>query len=207
MSTIKIERVFVTGGRDFNDHNRIEADLRDLRHRGCKRVAEGRCHKGGADLHARQAWQHISGEDTIGYPVEHAKDGPWPAAGNRRNVRMLREEMHLGRVDLGLAYPDPKSRGTWACVADALCLCLPILLWAPDLGPGQVIGLVRERWRGASFLVTDPGRADHRGHRLLVPTGGDPERARQRLGDLVDTLTWWPIDCVSPDTNAFWTVG
>lgn len=205
MSIIKLERVFVTGGRDFMDNARIEDDLRDLMHRGCKRVAEGRCHKGGADLLAQRAWQRLTGEDTVGYPVEHEKDGPWPAAGNRRNVRMLREEMRLGHVDLGLAYPDPESRGTWACVADALCLCLPVLLWAPDMDPAKIITTIRERWSGASFLMTDPGKAGHRGHRLLVSTGGDHKRAREHLGDLIDTLTWWPVGDLPPDTDAFWT--
>lgn len=192
MAVFKIERVIVTGGREFSDYARIHEDLRDLHDRGCRRVAEGRCHKGGADLLAQEAWRRITDEETIGYPVERAKDGPWPAAGNRRNVRMLREEMRLGRVDLVLAYPDPKSRGTWACVADALCLALPVMLWAPGMEPTKIITTVRERWAGASFLMTEPRQAV-RCHRLLVPQAGDQERAAQRLGDLVDSLTWWPV--------------
>lgn len=206
MAIIKLERAFVTGGRKFNDSERIENDLRDLMFRGCTRVAEGRCHKGGADLLARQAWQRLTGNDTVGYPVERAKDGPWPAAGNRRNARMLREEMQFGRVDIGLAYPDPDSRGTWACIAEALCLCLPIMLWSPEMGPADIIANVRGRWRGASFLMTDPGNAEHRGHRLLVSTGGDYERARENLANLIDTLTWWPVGDLPPDTDAFRTI-
>jgi len=34
------------------------------------------------------------------YPVDHALDGPWPAAGPRRNARMLRE----GKPTHGLAF-------------------------------------------------------------------------------------------------------
>lgn len=34
------------------------------------------------------------------YPVDHAKDGPWPGAGPQRNARMLRES----RPDRGLAF-------------------------------------------------------------------------------------------------------
>jgi hypothetical protein len=34
VTALRIERVFVTGGRDFMDNARIEDDLRDLQRRG-----------------------------------------------------------------------------------------------------------------------------------------------------------------------------
>jgi hypothetical protein len=41
------------------------------------------------------------------YPVDHALDGPWPAAGVRRNLRMLKSE-HPSKdgtyVDVGVAF-------------------------------------------------------------------------------------------------------
>jgi hypothetical protein len=40
------------------------------------------------------------GHDVEKYPVDHATDGPWPAAGPRRNARMLRD----GAPDSGLAF-------------------------------------------------------------------------------------------------------
>lgn len=48
-----------------------------------------------ADFIARQL-----GHEIERYPVDHAKDGPWPGAGPRRNERMLRN----GRPDRGLAF-------------------------------------------------------------------------------------------------------
>jgi hypothetical protein len=48
-------------------------------------------------------------------PVNHEKDGTWPMAGNRRNERML----DLADADLVLAFPGPRSRGTWNCVRAA----------------------------------------------------------------------------------------
>jgi hypothetical protein len=40
------------------------------------------------------------GHDVEPYPVDHAIDGPWPAAGPRRNARMLGD----GAPDRGLAF-------------------------------------------------------------------------------------------------------
>jgi hypothetical protein len=39
------------------------------------------------------------------YPVDHALDGPWPAAGHRRNERMLRSAIELSGVHGGIAMP------------------------------------------------------------------------------------------------------
>lgn len=102
------------------------------------------------------------------YSVDPARDGPWPAAGCRRNDRMIRGEARLARLAkervVGLAYPDPLSRGTWDAVRRMLGVGMPVLVtapvelrgvWASELGPGS--------WR--PMLVGDP--AD--GRSLVVP--------------------------------------
>lgn len=50
-----------------------------------------------------------------GFAVEPGLDGAWPAAGNRRNARMVRAHRPL----LAIGFPDPGSRGTWHCLAAA----------------------------------------------------------------------------------------
>lgn len=57
------------------------------------------------------------GFEVRAYPVEHALDGPWPAAGHYRNARMLRSEHpHSGGslVDRALVFALAKvlSKGT-----------------------------------------------------------------------------------------------
>lgn len=52
------------------------------------------------------------------YPVDNAVDGPWPAAGVRRNIRMLKSEHPCMRdgcfVDVGIAFKlgEALSKGT-----------------------------------------------------------------------------------------------
>jgi hypothetical protein len=54
------------------------------------------------------------------YPVDTALDGPWPAAGMRRNLRMLDDF----RPDMVLAFPrrGPRSarKGTTGCIEAAI---------------------------------------------------------------------------------------
>lgn len=154
---MRIERVVVTGGRKFADGARIEADLRALVPFGLRRVAQGGNgidkQFGGAewpktpnsaDALAWLATCAISGVSEATYrvnltvaddddgnraPTWTGNDGAWPAAGNRRNVRMLDAE----KPDLVLAYPDPESRGTWHCVKAALARNIPVAIWAPHM--------------------------------------------------------------------------
>lgn len=52
-------------------------------------------------------------------PVDHAVDGAWPAAGPKRNVRMLKR-------DVEALIPFPGDSGTASCVASALRMGIPV---------------------------------------------------------------------------------
>lgn len=125
MAEHRIERVVVTGGRNFHDGARIEADLRALLPLGLRRVAEGACPFGGADDLAYEAWHLLRNESTQRYPI--ARDGVGRTAPLRRNIRMLEAE----KPDLVLAYPDERSRGTWHCLKEACKRGITVAIWAP----------------------------------------------------------------------------
>lgn len=84
-------------------------------------VVHGACHLGGVD-EAADAVARELGCEVRAYPVDHAVDGPWPAAGPRRNLRMLQES---GAERL-LALPCPRSRGTRSAVTAARKLGIPV---------------------------------------------------------------------------------
>lgn len=121
--TAEIQRVVVTGGRNFAERGRIESDLRCLLPLGLGRVAEGACPFGGADDIAYDAWHLLRNESTQRYPI----DGGKQSAPLLRNIRMLEQE----KPDLVLAYPDERSRGTWHCVREACKRGITVALWAP----------------------------------------------------------------------------
>jgi len=58
------------------------------------------------------------GLEVRAYPVDHALDGPWPAAGPRRNIRMLTSEHPCRQdgcfIDVGIAFKlqEEISKGT-----------------------------------------------------------------------------------------------
>lgn len=126
---MRLERVVVTGGRRFNDGARIEADLRALLPLGLRSVAHGAAR--GADALVESAVPRLvdmtnSSVFEVGrYPADWHGDGK--AAGPRRNIHMLEAE----KPDIVLAYPDPDSRGTWHCVAEALARGVPVVAWMP----------------------------------------------------------------------------
>ena len=93
-------RVLVCGGRYFSDVEFLY-DCLDIVHfrRGILCVIHGACHLGGADKLAGQ-WAKDNGVAVEEYPVELLKDGPWPAAGSKRNTRMLR----LSNPNCGIAF-------------------------------------------------------------------------------------------------------
>jgi hypothetical protein len=102
-------RVLVCGGRNFNRPDRIRDALENLLFHGTTIppglvIIDGGCPTG-ADQLAHE-WATRNGLATERYPVDHALDGPWPAAGPRRNGRMLRES----KPDKGVAFPG--GRGT-----------------------------------------------------------------------------------------------
>lgn len=137
-------RVVVTGGRRVGPEvaRAIVTDLERLLPASLRRVAQGGAP--GADLLARVAWralrERVEGwaEQTVA--VDLALDGPWPAAGARRNARLLVSEMAAARAAgddpagvLVLAYPDPASRDTWDCVRQALTRGLTVIVRAPHV--------------------------------------------------------------------------
>lgn len=126
-----IKKIVVTGGREFANAGRIEVDLRAFLQFGLERVAEGQSPGLGADELAFEAWQRITGRSTERYPPDPNLDGRGVSRFPRRNIRMLESE----KPDLVLAYPDPKSRGTWHCVKQAIHRGIPVACW---LGPEYV---------------------------------------------------------------------
>lgn len=133
-----IKRIVVTGGREFNDIDRVREDLRIV---DPVRVAQGGAR--GADQIARDAWWSLTGciprlpastEDrSVTYLADWSKHGR--SAGLRRNEEMLDAE----KPDLVLAYPDPASRGTWHCIKAAIRMRVPVVVWAPFVGPAMLL--------------------------------------------------------------------
>lgn len=93
-------RVLVTGGRDYADWRTLNRVLEAWHNRspGIAVLIHG-CAPG-ADTLAGE-WAQANGVPVERYGVNHHLDGEWPAAGPRRNARMLRD----GRPDVVLAFP------------------------------------------------------------------------------------------------------
>lgn len=107
-------RVLVCGGRDFTDVNFIRSALENLLFNGTTIptelfIIEGAGPGVQGNLSCDELvykWRVANGIPGERYPVDHALDGPWPAAGPRRNRRMF----NLGKPERGIAFPG--SRGT-----------------------------------------------------------------------------------------------
>lgn len=84
---------------------------------GPVRLIHGAC-RGTDEFVAARA--KARGIDVRDYPVRHEIDGPWPAAGPRRNRRML----VTGRAKALAAFPGEK--GTRSCIGIALDMGLPV---------------------------------------------------------------------------------
>lgn len=134
--------IIVTGGRDFKAYKVIDSVLSTLHTEepitllaqgACGLVKQGGVVSGqprGADGLARE-WATLKGIPVSDFPVDHAVDGPWPAAGPRRNGRMLRaikDAVGVG-VDVGagarvLVVGFEGGRGTADCLRQAKALGL-----------------------------------------------------------------------------------
>lgn len=110
-------RVLVTGGRDYDNQIGL-FDVLDTLHRqkpittiihgACRVIIKDGRRTGvmtGADRIADD-WARANGIPVEDYPVDHALDGPWPAAGPRRNARMLKGS------DPDIVVATPGDRGT-----------------------------------------------------------------------------------------------
>ena len=100
-------RILVTGGRHYDDRTEVRRVLNLIHHSvGISCVIHGACHLGGADMLA-QYWADDNKVHQYPVPVRSHQDGIWPAAGPRRNSRMLVE---AAPIDYGIAFPG--DRGT-----------------------------------------------------------------------------------------------
>jgi hypothetical protein len=176
---IVFRKVVVTGGRHFIDAARVEADLRSMMAAGTMKVAQGGNNVPDHDTGPTD-WKPVRSADALAlyacgivgldaetYQVKRHLDGPWPAAGNRRNRRMLKAEM----PDAVLAYPDPESRGTWNCVADAHRMGIPVAILAPAGKLREEAQALRIRLVAGSIEVAD--------RIVLVPSPHSPENVKR----------------------------
>jgi hypothetical protein len=101
-------RLLVCGGRDFTDHGLITSCLtRILVERGIDCIIEGECPTPDNPDKFAASWADAHDIPVHRCPVVRSIDGPWPAAGPRRNRRM-RDTHH---PTFGLAFP--RANGTW----------------------------------------------------------------------------------------------
>lgn len=108
---MNLMKVLVTGGRRFSCYE-IVSDVLDqiVRSHPITELAHGACR--GADLLAHR-WAIENMIACRRYPVDEKLDGPWPAAGCRRNARMLDDF----QPDLVVAFQG--GSGTANCVNEA----------------------------------------------------------------------------------------
>lgn len=136
------DTIIVTGSREWDDsetmhiwidwawHQMIPAGLTpQLVHGGAA----------GADTMAGALWPEPG---TIHRrPVDPAIDGPWPAAGHRRNIRMVDE--FIVRTRIGLAFAakpalfeaTSKRGGTVQCACYMMRRGLPVVVVTPGARP------------------------------------------------------------------------
>ena len=109
-------RVLVTGGRRYPDREAVFSALDRLHAKcGISVVAHGATPtQTGADWHA-DAWAKTRGVPVVPYPVLHDVDGPWPAAGPKRNARMF-ADFHPDGV---VAFPGDRGTENMKAIAAA----------------------------------------------------------------------------------------
>lgn len=140
------EVVAVSGGRGFEDYERLLLDLTVFKTHGLRLVVHGghgtkrpRPWKVSADALAQRAAESL-GLETKPFEVS---DADWTrlggGAGHARNAQMLEES----RPSILLTYPTPKSRGTWHCAAHARKLGIPVLIWAPWIPEAEIDHVLR----------------------------------------------------------------
>jgi hypothetical protein len=87
------KKFLVTGDRDWKDVECIRHALTIMRDKGYSILVEGECHKGGADIIARNIWKEEFNLEVRGYEVTKQE---WrmfgKAAGVLRNQKMLDKE-------------------------------------------------------------------------------------------------------------------
>lgn len=94
-------RLLVCGGRNYAKRLELYSALTwiDKTQFRITTIIHGACHLGGADIMAGD-WASMNGIEVAEFPVNHTIDGAWPAAGPRRNLRMLLD----GRPEVCAAF-------------------------------------------------------------------------------------------------------
>lgn len=120
-------RVLVCGGRDYADVRRLFIALATMKpaptliiQGGNKGVRRGKKFFPGADLIAA-VWAGLTDTPCDEYAVDLAIDGPWPAAGPKRNARMLAESQPHA------VLAAPGGRGTADMVRRAKAAGVPVM--------------------------------------------------------------------------------
>jgi len=106
-------RVLICGGRDFTDNPFIRSALENLLFNGLNVPTElfiiegaGPGTKGNPSCDELvYRWRIANKINGARYPVDHDLDGPWPAAGPRRNRRMFEQS----KPERGIAFPGGKG--------------------------------------------------------------------------------------------------
>ena len=118
-----MKRILITGSRRWTDAATIKRALLDaIWDLGAPprniTVVHGDCHLGGADILAAEIAEGV-GMTVEPHPAERGPRGE--VLGPKRNAHMV----SLG-ADLCLAFPDPKSRGTFDCMKKAENAGIPV---------------------------------------------------------------------------------
>lgn len=115
-------RVVICGPRDMTDYHLV-FEVLDGIHKVTPITALIEGGALGADRFGRH-WAESRGVPNDRCPVDPAKDGAWPAAGPRRNSRMLREK----RPDRGVAFiAVPPTPGTADMVKKMKRASIPVM--------------------------------------------------------------------------------
>jgi len=120
------DTILVTGSRDWDDLDTMRAWLVPaLKH--CPRLVEGGA-RGADDQAAAVAAQMDPFVPTKTYRVDEALDGPWPAAGVKRNERMVSSEARRLRRALAFTTGKALTKGTRDCVERLIAHGIPVTI-------------------------------------------------------------------------------